>query len=238
MSVTYFSIFSPDIFHTEIKNTFLLERGKLFDFRKIEQILTEETKYMNNTNTKFKTKYFKTTNNFNTNSDKNYKNIRDLILSKRKNNFNNKKKYLLSQALNAKIPPYKQYLLEKKEIENIKKIKLNYKQSRNKEEKILTPNKYIKSSNFSSKKGYFSEYIESKNYSKDKTRNSRLPINTFKRDKYHDVDLGLIEEYKQNKRKNIFEEDFNVKTALRYAKFRQDAMSFIKLLRDNPDYNY
>ena len=52
------------------------------------------------------------------------------------------------------------------------------------------------------------------------------------------MDLGLIEEYKQNKRKNIFEEDYNVKTALRYAKFRQDAMSFIKLLRDNPDYNY
>ena len=55
---------------------------------------------------------------------------------------------------------------------------------------------------------------------------------------YKLIDIELLEEIKANKRKNIFEEDFDLKTSTKYNSFRVKAISFIKSLRHNPNYNY
>ena len=83
------------------------------------------------------------------------------------------------------------------------------------------------------------KYIESKNYSKEKTNNSygKVSVN-YRKNKYQFVDMDLLEDIKANKRKNVFEEDFDLKTSTKYNSFRLQAASFIKSLRHNPNYNY
>ena len=83
------------------------------------------------------------------------------------------------------------------------------------------------------------KYIESKNYSKEKIKNfyGRAVVN-YRKNNYKYIDVELIEDLKQNKRKNIFEEDFDLKSSSKYNSFRIQAVSFIKSLRRNPNYNY
>ena len=50
--------------------------------------------------------------------------------------------------------------------------------------------------------------------------------------------MDLLEDIKANRRKNLFEEDFGLKSSSKYNCFRAQASSFIKSLRHNPNYNY
>ena len=242
MSVTYFSVFSPEIFHTEVKNTFLSQKSNKFNSILKQKIIQEQTKIKtetNNFNNKTKTTYFKTTSNyFNTNTSNNI-NIRDIITSKKRKILKlskKKNKYTISHFLNEKIQPYKQYLLEKRQYENIKKEKNRYKSNFGNKNDLSTfqPNNKIKGINFATQKGY----SELKNYSKNKINNKTRPIVMTKRNKYDEVDLTLLEDIKAGKRKNVFDENFYIKSILRYDKFRQSAISFMKFLNENPNYNY
>ena len=245
MSVTYFSVFSPEAFQVEIKNKFILDRKKLFGLKPkrnlspIHQLTTES-----NSINKTKTTYFRTSTNYNTNT--NHGNVRDLISTKRilkLKKFNKKTKNILSQALKEKVQPYKQYILEKRELENIKKEKSRYKYVlRNKKDLLALPDKSkIKGVYFSKQKGFgfLEQYLESKNYSKGKISNNyRKPAFMIRRNKYDDFDLSILDDITSNKRKNVFEENFGVKSYLRYDKFRQNALSFLKDLNNNPNYNF
>ena len=84
MSITFFSVFFPEIFQTEIKNKFTIDKQKQKNLQ--EKLNTEYCK--TNTNKKIsifktKTKYFRTSENIitNKNNDNNidHKNIRDII---------------------------------------------------------------------------------------------------------------------------------------------------------------
>ena len=84
MSITFFSVFFPEIFQTEIKNKFIIDKQKQKNLQ--EKLNTEYCK--TNTNKKIsifktKTKYFRTSENIITNKNNdnniNYKNIRDII---------------------------------------------------------------------------------------------------------------------------------------------------------------
>lgn len=245
MSVTYFSVFSPDIFQIELKNRFLSARKNYFDNRRKnknlhnEQITTDNNIY----NTR---NYNKTSTNYNTTTNINNTNIRDLISAKRKSKLkkdkkNFQQKYILSQALMDKIQPYKQYLLEKNKIENIKKEKIRYKlMLRNKKDLLVLPDKSkIKGINFAKQKGFgfFEQYAESKNYSNEKI-NIKRPTFLIRRSKYEDFNLDLFEDIKNNKRKKVFEENFSINSYLRYDKLRQNAISFLKFLDESPNFNY
>lgn len=250
MSVTYFSVFSPNIFQTEVKNMFLLNRRGIFNSILKKKLIQEQskTKTENNTtlNNKTKSTYFKTTSNYNFNTNtSNNNNIRDIITSKKRyilKSTKKKNKYITSHFYNEKIQPYKQYLLEKRQYENIKKEKDRY-NLESKKKNDLSPfqrgNK-IKGINFATQKGFgfFVQNVESKNYNKNKINNYRRPIAMIRRNKYDEVDLSLLEDIKNGKRKNVFDENFDVKSLLRYNKFRHSAISFMKLLDDNPNYNY
>ena len=89
-----------------------------------------------------------------------------------------------------------------------------------------------------SKTGFLEKIIESKNYSKEKLKDFSRPVVSYSKNKYDLVVMELIEDIKANRRKNIFEEDFNIKTSTKYNNFRSKAISFIKYLRHNPNYNY
>ena len=245
MSVTYFSVFSPEPFQVELKNKFLLERKKLFRLNPQKNLspshqLTTENSSINKT----KTTYYRTTVNFNTNT--NYENIRDLISTKRilkLKKFKKNPKNILSQALKEKVQPYKQYILEKRELENMKKEKSRYKYMlRNKKDLLALPDKSkIKGVYFSKQKGFgfLDQYLESKNYSKGKISNTyRRPAFMIRRNKYDDFDLSILDDITSNKRKNVFEENFGVKSYSRYDKLRQNAMSFLKYLNNDPNYNF
>ena len=65
-----------------------------------------------------------------------------------------------------------------------------------------------------------------------------INISNYKQNIYKYIDIELLEEIKSNKRKNIFEEDFDVRSSNKYNSFRTKAVSFIKSLRHNPNYNY
>ena len=241
MSVTYFSLFSPETFQIEVKNKFI--QRKLFGLKQKNnlsqnhQLITE-----NNSNNKTRTTYYKTATNFNINT--NDENIRDIISTKRMiKKIKPKAKYILSQALNEKTQPYKQYLLEKRQLENIKNEKNRYKLfiSRNKKDLFALPDKSkIKGVYFSKQKGFgfFDQIAESKNYSKDKINNNRKPAFMVRRSKYDEFDLTILDDIKANKRKNIFEENFGIKYYLKYDKFRHNAMSFLKYLNEDPNYNF
>lgn len=250
MSVIYFSVFSPEIFQTEVKNIFLSNRSGIFKSLLKKKLNQEQskTKTENNTtnNNKTKSTYFRTTSNYNlnTNTSNNNINIRDIISSKKRQIIKTpkkKNKYITSYFINEKIQPYKQYLLEKRQYENIKKEKDRYNlESKNKNESPFLPKNKIKGINFATQKGFgfFDQYVESKNYSKNKINNNRRPIVMIRRNKYDEIDLSLLEDIKNGKRKNVFDENFGVKSLLRYNKFRLKAISFMKLLDDNPNYNY
>ena len=127
-------------------------------------------------------------------------------------------------------------------MENIKKEKNILKLALlNKKNSEASPDKSkIKGINFAKQKGFsfFGGNAESKNYSKQKNNNDRRPIFIVRRSKFNEFDLSLLEDIKNNKRKNVFGENFGVKSYLRYDKFRQQTMSFMKFLRENPNYNY
>ena len=94
MSITFFSVFFPEIFHTEIKNKFITDKQKLLSPKQKQKNLLEklDTEYCKtNTNKdirifKTKTKYFRTSENISTNNTNNNlhnNNIRDIISSKK-----------------------------------------------------------------------------------------------------------------------------------------------------------
>lgn len=247
MSVTFFSIFSPEIFQVEVKNKFLSQRKKLFNKNPKNNLLSTQLNTGDYIDNKTKATYYKTTTNINNKFNKN-ENLRDIIASKRKPKLKLLRKIpkqeeeFLSQTMGAKILPYKQYILEKRQLENIKKEKNILKLALlNKKYSEASPDKSkIKGINFAKQKGFsfFEENAESKNYSKQKNNNDRRPIFIVRRSKFNEFDLSLLEDIKNNKRKNVFEENFGVKSYLRYDKFRQQTMSFMKFLRENPNYNY
>ena len=243
MSVTYFSIFSPEIFNVEIKNKFLSERKKLLKLNSKkniyqEQLSTEET----NINNQTKTTYYKTATNFNSLNE----NIRDIIANKIKSKLKSTKKkpkHILSQVFGEKIPPYKQYLIEKRKLENIKTEKNRFKMlSRNRKELLALPDKTkIKGLNFATQRGFgfFEQYAKSKNYSKDNLNNNRRHVFTVRKSKNNEFDLTLFEDIKANKRKKIFlNENYNTESYLRYNKFRNNVFSFLNFLKESPNYNY
>ena len=155
-----------------------------------------------------------------------------------------KKKFNIIQG---KLEPYKQYILEKREIEKIREkreIEKKYKMESimQQENRLLNEMKskyegYDFSKN-QSKTGFLEKIIESKNYSKEKLKDFSRPVVNYSKNKYDLVVMELIEDIKANRRKNIFEEDFNIKASTKYNNFRSKAISFIKYLRHNPNYNY
>ena len=259
MSITFFSVFSPNIFQVEIKNNFLPERNNLLSAKSkqknlLEKLNTEHNLYTSNKNiiSKPKTKYFRTSGNLNTNYTNintnigNNSNIRDIISSKEKTKLklkstNKKHKYSLYQALGEKVQPYKQYLIEKRRLEKIKKEKIRYKNELKKQKDLsaLPPKHKIKGINFATQKGFgfFDQYAESKNYRKEKIKNKK-PVFIIKRKKFDEFDANLFEDIKSGKRKNVFEEKFDVKSLLRYGKLRQSAFGFLKYLNDSPIFNF
>ena len=244
MSVTYFTAFSPEIFQVEIKNKFLAEKYHLFFPKYNQNKLKDQFTTEYNIDNKSKMTYFRTTTNFN--KINNNKNIRDLIsptrIIKSKKPIK-KHKYILSQAFGEKVQPYKQYILEKRQLENIKNEKIRYKlylQNQN-DLSSFPPKKKIKGVNFSKQKdyGFFDQIAESKNYSKVKTNNiPKKHIFHNRKIKYDEIDMDLLEDLKANKKKNVFEENFNVKFVSKYDKLRHNYLSFMKSLRENPNYNY
>ena len=254
MSITFFSIFFPEIFHTEVKNKFITDKQRLLSPKQKQKNLPEKlnTEYcktnINNNNIsifKTKTKYFRTSENISTNNTNinNNKNVRDIISQKKKLKSENKKKnYSLYQAFNEKIQPYKQYLKERRQLEKIKKEKIRYKNElmiKKKELLTLPPKNKIKGINFATQKGFgfFDQYVESKNYSKEKIKNKK-PVLIIKRKKFDEFDNELFEDIKSGKRKNVFEEKFDIKSFLRYERLKQSAFGFLKYLNENPNFNF
>ena len=258
MSITFFSVFFPEIFHTEIKNKFITDKQKLLSPKQkqknlLEKLDTEYCKTNTNKNIrilKTKTKYFRTSENISTNNTNNNlhnNNIRDIISSKKnlklkKKSENKKQNYSLNQALDEKIQPYKQYLKERRQLEKIKKEKIRYKNElmlKKKELLTLPPKNKIKGINFATQKGFgfFDQYVESKNYSKEKIPNKK-PVFIIKKKKFDEFDIELFEDIKSGKRKNVFEEKFAIKSFLRYDRLKQSAFGFLKYLHENPNFNY
>lgn len=253
MSITFFSVFFPEIFHTKVKNKFITDRKSFLSPKQKQKKLPENlnTEYCTtNSDSIYKTKikYYRTSEDIRTNDTNidNNKNIRDIISSKRKTKLkiksaNKKPKYSLYQALGEKIQPYKQYLIERRELEKIKKEKIRYKNDLNNKKNLSTvpPKNKIKGVNFATQKGFgfFDQYVESKNYSKEKIKYKK-PVIIIKRNKFDDFDKDLFEDIRTGKRKNIFEEKFDVKSVLKYAKLRQSAFGFLKYLNENPNFNF
>ena len=237
MSITFFSVFFPEVFHTKVKNKFITD----------EKLNTEYCRTNTDNIYKTKTKYYRTSENINTNETNIHnKNIRDIISSKRKTKLkiksaNKKPKYSLYQALGEKVQPYKQYLIERRELEKIKKEKIRYKNDLKNKKNLsaVPPKNKIKGINFATQKGFgfFDQYVESKNYSKEKIKYKK-PVIIIKRNKFDDFDKELFEDIRTGKRKKIFEEKFDVKSALRYTKLRQSAFGFLKYLNENPNFNF
>ena len=79
MSITFFSVFFPEIFHTEIKNKFITDKQKSLSPKQkqknlLEKLDTEYCKTNTNKNIrilKTKTKYFRTSENISTNNTNN-----------------------------------------------------------------------------------------------------------------------------------------------------------------------
>ena len=256
MSITFFSVFFPEIFHTEIKNKFITDKQKQLSPKQNPKKLPEKlntecckTNFNNNSIFNKKTKYFRTSENistYNTNLNINNNNTRNMIHitpSKPKLKSRNKKpKYSLYQAINEKIQPYKQYLIERRQLEKIKKEKTRYKNElmlKKKELLTLPPKNKIKGINFATQKGFgfFDQYVESKNYSKEKIKNKK-PVFIIKRKKFDEFDMELFEDIKNGKRKNVFEEKYDIKSFLRYDRLKQSAFGFLKYLNENPNFNY
>lgn len=247
-SILYFSIFTPDILQSKIQNQFISNiesRKNLCDLKNNNKFLIK--KIRPNSSSNLKPAFCRTISN-----TKNKKLFRDFIDLKSSYNKKKKKttKYSLTQGLGriGSTEPYKQYILEKREIEENKKrreIEKKYIIESKKQQEIKMLNdlktKYegYDFSRQEAKVGFLDKYIESKNYSKEKTKNFYIrPVSNYNKNKYKYIDIELLEEIKANKRKNIFEEDFDLKTSTKYNSFRVKAISFIKSLRHNPNYNY
>lgn len=252
-SVVYFSIFTPHIFQSKIKNQFIklkVPKKNFYNFKTANSVLIKKIK--TNSYDNIKPLFCKTSNNTG-----NFLSFRDFMTVKSNKSNNNKKKknktkYRLTHNIGrpGSAEPYKQYILEKREIEENRKrreIEKKYiiESKKNQELKLLndikTKNEGYDFSRQEKKVGFMEKHIESKNYSKEKTKNSyeRTSINYRKNNyNYQYVDMELLEDIKTNKRKNIFEEDFDLKTSTKYNSFRLQAASFIKSLRHNPNYNY
>ena len=56
-----------------------------------------------------------------------------------------------------------------------------------------------------------------------------------KRNKFDEIDFVVLEDIKNNKKTSVFEEEFDIKNYLRYDKFRQNTMAFLKFFRDFPE---
>lgn len=245
-SVVYFSLFTPNIFQTKIKNKFLKEKEpkkNFFNFKTTNNLLIKKIK--TNSTTDIKPHLCKTASNI---KKKNPKLFRDFISVNP--NKKSKKKYKLSRGIirPGSVEPYKQYILEKREIEENKKrreIEKKYVIESKKQQELNLLNdlktKY-EGYDFSRQEGkvsFLDKYVESKNYSKEKTKNFFVrPVSNYRKNKYYYIDVELLEVIKANKRKNIFEEDFDINTSSKYNSFRTKAVSFIKSLRHNPNYNY
>ena len=252
-SVIYFSVFTPEILESKVKNNFMKNRPKrnFINFKTSNNILINRVKVYSSTN--LKPFFCKTTSNI----QKNYQSKKDVLLfrdfitlqsNKSKKKKNSKNNYGSIGRVGS-VEPYKQYIIEKRELEENKKrreIEKKYIiESRKLHEMRLIndiKNKYdgYDFSRQESKVGFLDKYIESKNYSKEKTKNfyGRTSAINTRKNNYQYIDMDLLEDIKSNKRKNIFEEDFDLKSSTKYNSFRVKAVSFIKSLRHNPNYNY
>lgn len=247
-SAIYFSIFTPKNFQIEIKNQSMKDKepkNNYTSFKTMNNILFK--KINSKSRQKVRPMICKTTGNL---KSENLLLFRNYITLKK----NQKKK---AKRINKKIKsfdrpwssePYKQYILEKREIEANRKrrdIEKKYiiESKRLQELKLLNDIKTkYEGYDFSrqqKKIGFLDKYIESKNYSKEKIKEFFVrPVSNFRKNSYHYFDTELLEDIKTNKRKNVFEEDFDVKSSSKYNAFREKAVSFIKFLRHNPNYNY
>jgi hypothetical protein len=253
-SVIYFSIFTPDTFQEKVKNKFIINKAhnqqdnKQFNMKTSandSKIHLRKKSLPNDKSFHCKT----VSNSYNEYPSKNANILfRDSITSSvpQKDNRRkiSKKKFNIIQG---KLEPYKQYILEKREIEKIREkreIEKKYKMESimQQENRLLNEMKskyegYDFSKN-QSKTGFLEKIIESKNYSKEKLKDFSRPAVNYSKNKYDFVVMELFEDIKANRRKNIFEEDFDIKTSTKYNNFRSKAISFIKYLRHNPNYNY
>lgn len=245
-SVIYFSIFTPKIFQTKIKNQSIKDKepkNSYTTFKTSNNILIK--KVNSKSSQKVKPIICKTAANLKSN---NLLLFRDYIKENQKKK--TKRKFKIAKSLDrpGSSEPYKQYILEKREIEENRKrrdIEKKYiiESKRIQELKLLNDIKFkydgYDFSRQQKKIGFLDKYIESKNYSKEKTKNFNVrPISNFRKNSYQYYDAELLEDIKTNKRKNVFEEDFDVKSSSKYIAFRAKAISFIKSLRHNPNYNY
>jgi len=243
-SVIYFSVFTPEILESKVKNNFMKNRPKrnFINFKTQNNILINKVKAYSSTN--LKPFFCKTTSNI----QKKHQTKKDVLLfrdfitlqSNKSKKKKNSKKSFGGIGRAGSVEPYKQYIIEKRELEENKK-------RREIEKKYIIESRKLHDirliNDIKTKyDGYdFSrQESESKNYSKEKTKyfyGRSSAINTRKNN-YQYIDIDLLEDIKSNKRKNIFEEDFDLKSSTKYNSFRLKAVSFIKSLRHNPNYNY
>lgn len=246
-STIQFSIFSPETFQLRVKNNIVINKPTSNNIATINSTINDSSKnlvpdYNNNIRS----------TNYRTSSIQNKPTkkiilFRDIVTKtpeKPKKKKYIKAKYSLTQG---KIEPYKQYILEKRELENIKK-------RREIEKKYIIESKLqqdlkllgdIKSkyegydfSKQQNKVGYLDKYLESKNYSKEKIKGFPRPSTAYRKNKYEYIDMDLLQDLKSNKKRNVFEEDFDIKNLTKYNIFRTSLVSFIKSLRSNQNYNY
>jgi len=252
-SVIYFSIFTPDTFQEKVKNKFILNKThnqQDNNTLNMKTSINESKIYLrkksapNDKSIRCKT----VSNSYNTYPTKNANILfRDSITSAASKDSKKKISKKNYNIIQGKVEPYKQYILEKREIEKIREkreIEKKYKMESimQQENKLLNDMKAkYEGFDFSknqSKTGFLEKIIQSKNYSKEKLKDFSRPMINYNTNKYDYVVMDLIEDIKNNRRKNIFEEDFNIKTLTKYNNFRSKAISFIKYLRHNPNYNY
>lgn len=255
-SVIYFSIFTPDTFQEKVKNKFIMNKTHTQQDSNMFNMKTsanESKTYLRKKSApNDKSIHCKTvSNSYNTYPSKNANILfRDSITSTSQKEPKGKKRKISKKSYNilqGKLEPYKQYILEKREIEKIRErreIEKKYKMESimQQDNKLLNDMKgkyegYDIPKN-QSKNGFLEKIIESKNYSKEKLKDFSRPVVNYSKNKYDFVVMDLLEDIKANRRKNIFEEDFNLKASTKYINFRSKAISFIKYLRHNPNYNY
>ena len=254
-SVIYFSAFTPKILESRVKNNFINNKNLKNTLNNLNtnNICVKRFKVLSSRT--LKPHLCKTTCNTPKNyiSNKNVSAFRDCITLQSNDNINIKKGKKKSRnkhgiGRTGALEPYKQYIIEKRELEENRKrreIEKKYIIESKKQQELKLMNdiktKYegYDFSRQEAKVGFLDKYIESKNYSKEKIKDffGRTQINTRKNN-FQYLNMYILEDIKSNKKKNIFDEDFDLKSSTKYYAFRLKAVSFIKSLRHNPNYNY
>ena len=158
------------------------------------------------------------------------------------------KSNLLYKATTIHVEPYKQYLIEKNEIESVKNAKETemkyYLESKRQQQlkrlhEIKTKYQGYDFSRQKSRESFLEILMKSKNYKKT-TRKSHIKI------KKNDNDNALLNNPAEevgihklyNERKYLFSGNCELQPQVKYALYNDQLQTFYSSLADNPDYNF